>query len=378
MTRIRLLAFAAAFIAVTAALDNTIDAQSPAWTSVGPIPRFFHNTVLDPSTGKLIVFGGNDLPATGVPSLPWGSLNDVWRSNANLRWTLVKTKGTPPSPRSGQSAVYDPVTNRMIVFGGQLSYTFSSYNDLWVLTNANGVGGAEKWIQLTPTGTLPRPRFVHGAAYDQANNRLIVFGGDDCSSNNFCEVLNDVWVLSNANGVSGTPAWTQLFPTGSGPSPRETMNGVAYDPGSNRLIVFGGTNGATTTFNDVWVLSDANGLGGTPAWSLLSPSGTAPSARSFSSVIYDPATNRLTMFGGRNSSNVFLNDLWILSDANGTGGTSAWSQVTGLTSFPEARAAHTAIYDAAANEMIVVGGGVINDFSLATNNVWILGHANGQ
>ncbi|HLG59717.1 MAG TPA: kelch repeat-containing protein [Vicinamibacterales bacterium] len=377
MSRIRLLAFAATFIAVAAALDRSIGAQSPAWTSVGPIPRFFHSTVLDPNTGKLIVFGGNDLPATGIPPLPWGSLNDVWRSNANFRWTLVKTKGTPPSPRSGQSTAYDPVSNRMIVFGGSLSYTFSSYNDTWVLTNANGQGGAEKWIQLTPTGPLPRPRFVHGSAYDQANNRFIVFGGDDCSSNNFCVVLNDVWVLSNANGLGGTPTWTELFPTGGGPGPRETMNNVAFDPGNNRLIVFGGTNGAGTNYNEVWVLSDANGLGGTPAWTLLSPSGTPPAPRSFSSSVYDPASNRLTMFGGRDASNVLFNDVWVLSDANGTGGTSAWLQVTGLTSFPEARTAHTAIYDATTNEMIVLGGSIISDFSLATNNVWILGHANG-
>jgi hypothetical protein len=35
-------------------------------------------------------------------------------------WTQLAPTGTPPSPRTDSSAVYDPATNRMVMFGGIL------------------------------------------------------------------------------------------------------------------------------------------------------------------------------------------------------------------------------------------------------------------
>jgi hypothetical protein len=34
---------------------------------------------------------------------------------------------------------------------------------------------------------------------------MIVFGGANC----FTAAYNDIWILSNANGLGGVPAWTQ-------------------------------------------------------------------------------------------------------------------------------------------------------------------------
>jgi hypothetical protein len=78
------------------------------------------------------------------------------------------------------------------------------------------------WIQLTPVGGPPPTREMNSAVYDSTSNRLIVFGG--CVGGMFCEcsaapvqVFNDVWVLTNANGLGGTPAWLELTPTGGPP-----------------------------------------------------------------------------------------------------------------------------------------------------------------
>jgi hypothetical protein len=69
-----------------------------------------------------------------------------------------------------------------------------------------------------------------------------------------------VWLLENANGTGATSSWTQTLPTGTPPLPGWCSNTIIYDPASNRMIVFGGDPGATTTlFNDVWVLTDAVG-----------------------------------------------------------------------------------------------------------------------
>src|SRR5208283_1715909 len=98
----------------------------------------------------------------------------------------------------------------------------------WVLSNANGLGGTPTWTQLSPTGSTPTARAGHTAAYDYINNRMIIFGGLGSNNN-----LNDVWVLSNANGLGGTSAWIQLTTSGNALTPRDTHSAV-YDNANNR------------------------------------------------------------------------------------------------------------------------------------------------
>ena len=214
--------------------------------------------------------------------------------------------GTKPAPRSGPAAVFDPGSNRMIVFGGALGFASPCANDLWVLSNANGVGGAPAWTQLTTSGGPPSPRTRLAAVYDQATNTMIIHGGNNC----FSTENSDVWILTNANGLTGTPTWTQLPPTGTAPSGRED-NAAVYDSANNRMIIYGG---ATTSTDDpsAWVLTNANGAGGTPAWIQLSPSGTIPPARATNTDVYDAAHNIMTVFGGQDGSGNILNDTWYL------------------------------------------------------------------
>ena len=67
-----------------------------------------------------------------------------------------------------------------------------------------------------------------------------------------------------------------MSPTG-GPPPGRSSTSAVLDLATNRMTVFGGF--AFSTFNDTWVLDHANGLGGTPNWTELSPTGTLPTAR---------------------------------------------------------------------------------------------------
>ena len=204
--------------------------------------------------------------------------------------------------RGLHSAVYDPATNRMIVFGGNNACE-DARNDVWVLEDANGYG-TPNWIELTPSNAPILPgggsSGGHSAVYE-ANNRMIVFIGVWCCA-------NDVYVLENANGLGGTPTWIQLSPIGTPPSARAGQTAV-YDPGSNQMILFGGLVGNFA--NDVWVLEDANG-DGTPEWIELSPAGGPPVVRESHTAIYNPAANRMTVFGGRTSGQS-LNDVWVLT-----------------------------------------------------------------
>jgi len=340
--------------------------SAQTWTSAGPLPRADHSAVLDLTTNRMIAFGG--VIGIGPNSDQSKNFNDVWRLGSGLAWTSVKPLGKPPAARNGHSAVYDPASNRMIVFGGGLGFVSPCVNDVWVLKHANGEGGQAAWIQLSPNGGSPAPRLRHNAVYDSANNRMIVFGGNDCFSTNF----GDVWVLSNANGLSGTPTWMQLNPSGS-PGTAEDSTAV-YDPGSNSMIVFGGTLGGSNS-NEVWVLSNANGLGGTPTWTQLSPSGTLPPGREEPRAVYDATNNLMTIFGGNNDSG-YLGDVWVLSNANGTGGSPTWSQLGPFPFFAEVRTAHSAVYNPSTNKMTIFGGDTSP--SAQTNDVWVLSHANGK
>lgn len=271
-------------------------------------------------------------------------------------WTLLAPSGGPPVARILHSAVYSQANNRMIVFGGFKGDPDSGFcgpsclNDIWILANADGTGGSPSWTQLSPTGTPPSARGYHSAVYDAANNRMVIFAGDP--SIGFCGgALNDVWVLTHADGTGGTPNWSQLSPAGTAPDLRQDPNAV-YDSATNRMMVFGGNNNACVPFNNgkVWVLTNANGLRGTPAWTSLSPIGPGPAGRIGSSSVYDSANNRMVVFGGSTAAGS-VNDVWVLENANGLGGPPAWTQLIPTGGSPSARSSHTAVYDPATNRI---------------------------
>ena len=169
------------------------------------------------------------------------------------------------------------------------------------------------------TGSAPTTRAFHSAVYDNINNRMTIFGGYHYDTVNGSTYLNDVWVLSNANGLGGTPAWTQLLPTGGPPDGRDEHTAI-YDITNNRMTIFGGSVGDEYIYlNDIWVLSTANGLGGTPAWTHLTWSGNTPAERYSQVAVYDNTNNQMTIFGGANYYSGPLNDVWVLSHPNGLG-----------------------------------------------------------
>lgn len=357
------------------ALLLATSSQAQTWSQDGPLARYSTAGFYDVSTDQLVVFGG--LPqAGGVP------LNDVWASPGIVAAGQTNTKipfhfepifptGTAPSARYGHAAAYDSLSNRMIVFAGATSST-SCMNDVWLLDDANSANGTPNWLPVAASGSLPPARSSFNAAYDPKSNSLIVFGGSNCAGG----FLSDVWVLSNANGEVGTPTWTQLSPSGLGPSARENSSAI-YDSTNNVLTVYGGDAGSAG-LSDIWTLSNANGQGGTPTWTRLTPTGTAPSARTGQSAVYDSANNRMIVYGGINTltSKTYLGDTWILTFANGIGGTPSWisERVTGTA--PQMRF-HVAFYSAADNDMFIFGGLSQIVPSAQNDRVFILSTANG-
>lgn len=335
-----------------------------------------HTAVYDQATNTMIVFAG--LSA----AVAFDNTNAVLLNNpatASGLWTTLIANGTAGSPpaRDSHSAVYDSVNNRMIIFGGEVFTTGTSLNDVWVLSNANGQGGAAAWTQLLPSGTPPAARSQHTAVYDPVNNVMTVFGGDD--SNGLA--LTDAWVLSNANGLGGTPTWTKLSPTGALPTGVIAHTAI-YDSVNNIMTVFGGANKQITSgTNGVYTLSHANGLGGTPVWTRIVANGAvgSPAKRFASTAAYDPVNNRMIIFGGGLIPDPLtgpggLNDVWVLSNANGLGGTPTWTKLKPTAGPPGSRYFHTAVYDSVNNLMVIFGGN--NDESVFFV-AWVLSDANG-
>jgi uncharacterized protein (TIGR03437 family) len=324
-----------------------------------PAGRAGHSAVFDPTTLRMFVFGG-----AGVT----GNFNDTWTLTASgtPSWSPLAAGGNPPQQRSGHTAVYDAGHLRMIVYGGGTTGTPGCLNDVWILSDPNSQRSAI-WTPVQTTGSLPASRRNHSAVYDPNSNRMIVFGGNNCRG-----AVNEVWILSNIGVAGAVPTWTPMQPSGAAPPARQGHVAV-YDAATNRMFVFGGdVNGSS--LNDLWVLNNANGSGGVPSWSQLSASGTPPTARTNADAIYD-SSNRMIVYGGNNGSTV-LNDAWALSGLTNLFAPPTWTQLPAPNGPLKTGAA--AVYDVGSNRMIVFGG--VQGFSdpAPVNDTWALSLTQSQ
>jgi hypothetical protein len=310
-----------------------------------PSRRVFASEIVDPVGRRLVVFGGLD-----------GSdvRNDTWVLGLDGRghWHRLSVAGDPPPARWGHSAVYDPLRRRMLVVCGALDGSgLYGANDVWALS----LDDAPRWTRLiasSTSGSRPSPRYVQSAVYDQARDRLLVFGGYD---GGYC---NDVWAVDLA---APTPAWWGMTPSLNPPSRRDGHAAV-YDAAGDRMIVFGGWDGARY-LADIWQLALAGPL---PTWSRLTPAGASPPGRRSHAAVYDPVAAALIAFGGDCGPALGLNDAWALS----LSGQPAWRELGPTSSPPSRRWGHSAAYDPAGGGRLVCFGG--SDANYWRNDTWAL------
>src|SRR5581483_12258711 len=87
------------------------------------------------------------------------------------------------------------------------------------------------------------------------------------------------------------------------------------------------------------------------AWSELSPTGQARSARAAHAAVWDAADGRMFVFGGMTDNTSYLDDLWSYDPS-----ANAWGRVDEGAPSPDARARHAAVWDPAGRRMLVFGG----------------------
>lgn len=134
-------------------LKDTWVFNGTTWTHLNPATspgiRRDHAMVFDPATGQVLLFGGE---STTSPLTPLG---DTWVWDGT-NWTPVASSG--PNPRRGSAMAYDPVRNRVVLFGGYDGTTL--YGDTWTWNGSS-------WQQMPATG--PSAREYASASFDGVN-----------------------------------------------------------------------------------------------------------------------------------------------------------------------------------------------------------------
>jgi Galactose oxidase, central domain len=97
----------------------------------------------------------------------------------SLEWVQLASANSPPA-RSYLAMTYDPVSGKVIAFGG---FDGTGYlNDTWTFDG-------KSWAQIAPR-VSPPAREGAGMTYDAFLHRVILFGGQD--NNGY---FNDTWEL---------------------------------------------------------------------------------------------------------------------------------------------------------------------------------------
>ena len=123
----------------------------------------------------------------------YAGLDETWAYDpAANTWARVQPSGEQPPSRSACSMVRDPVSGKVILFGGQGN---GYLDDIWAFDPV-----ANTWTELDPSGKRPSARVWSSMVYDPHSHRMILFGGEDAGG-----YRNDTWAYDAAKNT-----WTDL------------------------------------------------------------------------------------------------------------------------------------------------------------------------
>jgi hypothetical protein len=272
------------------------------------------------------------------PDMPFG---DAYEHTPDS-WYPVRAAGNTPPARHSAAMAFDEVNNRLLMFGGQARALSMYFNDLWAFDG-------KSWTELL-VPSPPSRRGLHGMVYDSNRRVMVLFGGDE----NGMALKNDLYEFNVA-----TARWVQRDPGGGAglPLPREGF-GMAYDAKNRRTVIFGGVRATYAYLNDTWAWNGTN-------WTQIPTPGPplGPPIRAYFSMAYDANRQVIVAFGGETVGGFFtaLGDTWEL-DGN------TWIRRTPMRS-PSGRKGHSMIYDPGRKQVLMFGGQA-NDAMDAVSELW--------
>lgn len=349
----------------SAADESDVDVLSLAdpgtWSLLGahpkPAGRAFAVTMFDSRRMRMVLFGGSGR----------GAEHDTW--TVPLRdlaaWTRLATSAHPARFIGRLVGAYDPIGDRCflfgLVYGDDTHYFESPREQLWTLSLADT---SASWQRLEVTGEAPPARTGSSMIYDPPRHRLVLFGGRSFLG---WSSSNEVWALS----LDGPPRWTQIHTFGPTPLPRENHTAV-YDPVHDCMLILGGyldrqdsfpfrSGPSQDTASSLWALQ----LDGLPEWKALEPEGSIPSLYG-QTLVYDSVHSRMLLHGGRTDyGGQYSISTWGLNlepelrwEYLITSGDPATGSIGG-----------SAAYDPAGDRLVVFGGDGITGYK---NDLWTL------
>jgi hypothetical protein len=136
----------------------------------------------------------------------------------------------------------------------------------WLFDEATG-----KWSPVDqPLGEQPSGRVLPGAAYDAREEKIVLFGGDDCT-----RCLAETWVFD-----CRTRTWRRAAPKAS-PPPRAAC-AMVYVPDQKVVLLAGGYGPGWVKLKDTWVYDTAG-----EEWTKLAMD--LPEPGQYCSADYEPA-----------------------------------------------------------------------------------------
>lgn len=209
----------------------------------------------DPITGKLIAFGGDN------ESTFFNTTYSMDPTVTSPTWTLLNP-AFKPGIRSGASMFNDPVTGDLMMYGGNTG-TPTYYDDLNRWTGSN-------WVLVTSslTGTGRTGAFIETLT----NGKTVIFAGGNS------DVLRDTHVWDGTTCVAMTPAHV--------PPARFFGGSAATDTGL--MLIYGGANRlSTVNETDCWLWN------GTDDWIVQSPTGVNMMGLSSQAMNWHPPTGQI-------------------------------------------------------------------------------------
>lgn len=206
-----------------------------------PSPRVFASMAYDPISQRLILFGGST--STADAGLPQGGglspLGDTWAWNGKV-WTQLHPKHSPPAMAGGK-LVLDPVSGHLVLISG---FSASDSNGFPIQTGMWSWAGSD-WSRV---GDNVIQELDASVAADPKTKQILIAGAGDTGSGG---------PPAPATYQGGSYAWdgTQWIS-----APDTSTDGViasdgsgeTYDPVSQHVVQFGGVSQAVWSSTSTW------------------------------------------------------------------------------------------------------------------------------
>ena len=262
----------------------------------------------------------------------------------NINILPIDSNGNKPSPRFGHSLVM--INNvKICIFGGAVgdtrkinysneTYIFNILTKLWIK------------LEININKPMPQERAAHAAAINE-NEVMMIYGG---STKNGGLAEDEIWLLYLNEGKEGEGEWKKY------PMNNEISPGPRYGHSLNYIkpyfVLFGG-NFNPSLSNEVWIVNINEEIG---KWQKINfKNEVAPCPRLYHTSLicnFGKFNGTLFIFGGRDSNENPLNDIWRLSFDQET-----WSWNRGIIKSNDEiipRYNHSMIFY---NELMIILGG---------------------